>query len=79
MSEIHRAQRLGRQAFPAGKRAQPFQGVMYAGWRLEAELDRVEAQCVRVAGEQENANDEVGSRGDRHDLKLPPEDVTGNG
>jgi hypothetical protein len=70
MGEIERTHWFGREQLAAREGANALERITHAGWSIEAELDRVETQRIRVAGEQKDANGERGSSNIRHAIKL---------
>jgi hypothetical protein len=62
VGEIERTERLRRQTIAAGKGTQTVEYIADRGGRLQAELDRIEAQSLRVARKEQNADGERWSR-----------------
>jgi hypothetical protein len=67
MGEVERTKRPGGQPVSAGKTAQTVENITYRRRDLEAELERVEAQRVCIAGEEEDAHRESRNRCAWHD------------
>jgi hypothetical protein len=70
MNEVKRAERAGWQPLSSRKRPEPRERITHGGRLLEVELEGVEAQRIRVTGEEEDSNGERGSGGARHELKA---------